>query len=90
MKKSKLLILFSAVIFAFSACSKDDDGGEDNQQTAEYYITYKADGATVTATEVSALRGTTESPRTLTIIGTAKEGASPKFKFSAKESLSDL
>ncbi|MNK03720.1 hypothetical protein D3C87_215700 [compost metagenome] len=54
--------------------------------TPEYYITYKVDGVTITATEVSALRGITDSPRTLTISGNAKNGSIPKFKFFSEES----
>jgi len=54
--------------------------------TSEYYITYKVDGVAVTATEVSAIRGITDSPRTLTILGNAKSGVVPKFKFFSEES----
>lgn len=87
MKKFILLTFVSILTLAFASCKKSDsdNSGDNNPQTATYYISYKANGTTVTETEVTALRGTSASPRTLTITGNGSNGTSPKFKFFTKE-----
>jgi hypothetical protein len=94
MKKIITLSLVSlfAVFLASCKLDKSDDPTKDptkdpgTDPTAQYYITFKADGATVTETEATATRGASASPRTLTITGTATSGAAPKFKFYTEES----
>jgi PKD repeat protein len=51
----------------------------------QYYITFDADNVPVSFTDISAVRNTTASPRTLTISGTQAAGANPKFKFFSEE-----
>ena len=91
MKVLHSLSLISLFAIALTSCKldKSDDPTKDptKDPTAEFYITYKANGVTVTETEVTATRGTTASPRTLTITGTAKGGAVPKFKYYTEETI---
>jgi hypothetical protein len=90
-------IIFSAIIsfFVFSVVGCSKGGSSDNKPVkdtiatnppATYFITFKANGVAVTETEISASRGTTGGKRTLTITGTTKNGAVPKFKFYTEES----
>ncbi|WP_345948779.1 hypothetical protein ABDD95_18210 [Mucilaginibacter sp. PAMB04274] len=52
---------------------------------AQYSITFKANGTVVSFTDVSATRGIATNPRTLSVTGTGKNGAVPKFKFFMEE-----
>nr|WP_121272479.1 hypothetical protein [Pedobacter schmidteae] len=95
MIKTILPVIAFAFIFSFSACKKipvlpkkDTDveiPGPDNPAPT-YYINYKVNGVAVSLAEVSATRGTTLTPRTLTILGSGKAGAKPLFKFYSEES----
>lgn len=95
MIKTILTVIALAFIFSLNACkkipalpNKDADveiPGPDNPAST-YYINYKVNGVAVSLTEVSATRGTTITPRTLTISGSAKAGAKPLFKFYSEES----
>lgn len=94
MKKFTLLSFASILMFAFTSCSKDNTDTDPTttttggtQQSSEYYFSYKANGVAVTETEVTAVRGSSASPRTLTITGSGKTGASPKFKYYVTESV---
>ncbi len=92
MKNFSLLTVISILILSTSSCTKigsdstTTGSGNSNPQTPTYYISYKAAGTTVSETEVTAQRGTSVSPRTLTITGNGAAGTSPKFKFFTKES----
>ncbi|MES2111713.1 MAG: hypothetical protein V4577_23345 [Bacteroidota bacterium] len=80
------IVLISCKLDGAVEPTKDPTKDPGTDPTPEYYISFKADGITVTETEVTATRGATASPRTLTIAGTAKSGAAPKFKFYTEES----
>jgi len=74
----------------FNACKKgsesDQEDKEDEQQeTPTFYVKYKANGTLITQAEASALRGTSTDPKTLTLLGSGKDGANPKFKFVTTE-----
>lgn len=91
MKKIKLsLSLISLFAIGLTSCKKSSSGDPvkdpAKDPAAQYYITYKANGTAVSETEVSGSRGASATPRTLTITGTAKSGAAPKFKFTTQES----
>ncbi|RYE27202.1 MAG: hypothetical protein EOP45_01980 [Sphingobacteriaceae bacterium] len=92
MKKITLLTFATVLFLSFTSCQKDDTTtdattttGGTTAQTSQYYITYKANGTAVTETEVAGSRGTSASPRTLTITGNGAAGTTPKFKFFTKE-----
>jgi hypothetical protein len=89
MKKIFSLTLISFIAIIATSCKKssstDPTTDPVTNPTAQYYITFKADGQAVSETEVSATRGTTTDPRTITITGTAKSAAAPKFKFYTEE-----
>jgi hypothetical protein len=101
-KNLTFLALIALFIVNISSCQMDEvdpeslkvtngtpptTPGQPDPVNTEYFITYEINGVAFTATEVSAVRGTTTNPRTLTITGTAKNGASPKVKFSCEETL---
>ena len=90
MKRIFPLALICLVSIAATSCKKSgstDPDPTDNgtDPAATYYVNFKADGVAVSETEVTATRGTTTDPRTLTITGTAKDGAAPKFKLYMEE-----
>jgi hypothetical protein len=90
MKKNISLILISLIVIIVTSCKIDDSSTDPTKDPTkdpapQYYVTFKAGGTTVTETEASATRGTTSTPRTLTIVGTGKSGAAPKFKFYMEE-----
>lgn len=94
MKTNTLTAVFAVLMLTLISCKKipvvkleeETIVPEVPLPTPEYYITYKVDGVAISATEVSALRRITDSPRTLTITGNAKNGSTPKFKFFSEES----
>ncbi|HTD99841.1 MAG TPA: hypothetical protein VK668_11180 [Mucilaginibacter sp.] len=90
MKRIFFLTLICLIAIAATSCKKSGSPDPDPTDTgtdpvATYYITFKADGVAVSETEVTASRGTATDPRTLTIIGTAKDGAAPQFTFYMEE-----
>jgi len=92
MKKIILPAIILLSFFTFSSCSKGSSNGPDKKSdttntdpTAKYYITYKVNGVAVNVTEISAVRGATANPRTITITGNAKNGANPKIKLYTEE-----
>lgn len=91
MKNFSFLTIISILFLLANSCTKSGSdstttGSGNNPQTATYYLSYKVAGTTVSETEVTAQRGTSVSPRTLTITGNGAAGANPKFKFFTKES----
>jgi PKD repeat protein len=52
---------------------------------AQYYLRYKVDGTLITAVDISAIRGSTSTPRTVTLSGSAAAGANPVFTFYTEE-----
>jgi len=95
MKKIILPVIILFSFFAISSCSKgsstapikkpDTTATTKTDSTAKYYITYKINGVAINVTEISAVRGATSNPRTITITGTAKGGANPKIKLYTEE-----
>ena len=89
MKKIISLTLVLLIALGVTSCSLDKSTdptkNPNTDPTSQYYITFKAGGTVISETEVSATRGTTSTPRTLTIVGTGKSGAVPKFKFYMEE-----
>lgn len=89
--KKNILLLLSVFTLISASCKKDNgitslpDDNDKKQQVPEFYIQYKANGVLVTATAISALRGTTDNPKTLTFSGSAKDGTNPTFKFVLTE-----
>ncbi|WP_165500487.1 hypothetical protein [Pedobacter psychroterrae] len=92
MKKIPFLYLCSIFFLLIISCKttiitpEDDKDDDPNDPAVEYYITYKANGTAITLSEVSGLRGSSVDPRTLTILGSLKDGVNPKFKFYTEES----
>ncbi|GGE54484.1 hypothetical protein [Pedobacter psychrotolerans] len=90
-----IMVAFVAII-SIASCKKEIDwdgsgpntnpGSGNGAATSEYYITFKADGVAITEKEVSAIRNTSSSPRSLTILGTMANGTSPRLKFFSNES----
>jgi PKD repeat protein len=53
--------------------------------SSTYYLSYKVNGTLVTASVLSAVRGSSSSPRTLTLTGTAAAGGNPKLIVNISE-----
>ena len=95
MRKSTFLAFVLVLMLALTSCGKNEMDMNTptttttgtTPQASEYYFSYKANGVAVTETEVTALRGSTASPRTLTITGSGKAGTGPKLKYYAAESV---
>jgi hypothetical protein len=90
MKKFIILTFITVFTLGITSCKKSSDEtpseeGEE-QQTSEFYISYKANGTLITETIISGQRGASTDPRTLTVSGTGADGANPKFKFFTTES----
>lgn len=91
MKKIISLSLISLVAIIATSCKKssssDNKPDSGTNPAPQYYINFKVDGTAVSDTVVTATRGTTTDPRTLTITGTAKKGTAPTFKFYTEETI---
>lgn len=98
MKNLHLLTLMAFITINILSCGKladIDPGKKDNTGTTgtpgstststTYFFTYKAEGVAITATDITGVRGSTTTPRTLTITATGKDGALPKYKFYLEE-----
>jgi len=97
-KTIKYAMVALLAIIAIAGCKKeinwnarlDPNANPNNEKpdpSSEYYLSYKVDGVSVVAKEFSAVRNVSSVPRTLTVVGTAAGGNSPKFKFYAEESI---
>jgi hypothetical protein len=80
-----LLSAFTLIIFSCKSIISPPDKDK-NDPAPEYYINYKISGTAITQTEVSGVRGTSDTPRILTVLGSSKNETNPKFKFSTTES----
>ncbi|GEM_PF-3134277 len=90
MKQINLLLLFTLSFMALMiSCSDEgpalqnpDEKEPDNTATdTEYYISYKIDGTLISMVDSKGLRGKEGDYNTLTLEGSGKDGAHPKFRF---------
>jgi len=72
------------LVYSCSTATAVKPKTETTDPSAEYYLSYKVDGVQVVAKEFSAIRDV-NSPRSITVTGSAKDGKSPKFKYFLEE-----
>ncbi|QPH41667.1 DUF4595 domain-containing protein [Pedobacter endophyticus] len=72
------------LVYSCSTAAAVKPNTETTDPSAEYYLSYKVDGVQVVAKEFSAIRDV-NSPRSITVTGSAKDGKSPKFKYFLEE-----